>query len=428
LESICLDLKVNRPQAEFLALPHKYRAFVAGYGTGKTWVGCLDQCLHFWKHPGINQGYFAPTYPQIRDIFYPTIEEVAYTCGLDVTIKEANKEVEFYSGRQYRGTTICRSLERPQTIVGFKIGNAQLDEFDLIEPAKAEIAWRKIIARMRYNDASLRNGVAVTTTPEGFRATHKLFVEALTTKPDLVSSYGLVHASTYENATNLPADYISSLEDAYPEQLIDAYLNGQFTNLRSGTVYRSFHRVKNGSEETVTPGDVLHIGMDFNVQHMAATVYVQRENTQKDGLHAVSEFKEVFDTPDMIAAIKSRHGSHKCIVYPDASGNSRRSVDASVSDISLLRQAGFEIEVNSTNPAVKDRINATEKQFQVGKLWVNATACPTTARCLEQQAYDDNGEPDKRSGFDHQNDATTYPVAFLHPIVHRHTSIRPLRL
>jgi hypothetical protein len=41
-----------------------------------------------WRHlqrdvgaPKINQGYFAPTYPQIRDIFYPTIEEVAFDWG-----------------------------------------------------------------------------------------------------------------------------------------------------------------------------------------------------------------------------------------------------------------------------------------------------------------------------------------------------------
>ena len=39
-----------------------------------------------------------------------------------------------------------------------------------------------------------------------------------------------------------------------------------------------------------------------------------------------------------------------------------------------------------------------------------------TARCLEQQAYDDNGEPDKKSGHDHQNDATGYPIAYEMPI------------
>jgi hypothetical protein len=424
MESTCLALRVNRPQASFLALPHKFRAFVAGFGSGKTFAGGLDQCLHYWKHPGINQGYFAPTYPQIRDIFYPTIEEVASLCGLRTEVKEANKEVHFYSGRQYRGTTICRSLERPQTIVGFKIGNAQLDEFDLLDPVKAEISWRKIIARMRYNVDGLRNGVAVTTTPEGFRATHKLFVQSVSEKPALANSYGLVHASTYENEANLPPDYIPSLIETYPDQLIAAYLSGQFTNLQSGTVYRSFDRTKHGSAESVKPDDVLHIGMDFNVQHMAATVFVEREN---DEMHAVSEFKEVFDTPDMIAAIKGRFPEHRAIIYPDASGNSRRSVDASRSDIALLSEARFTIRAKSTNPRVKDRVNSMEKRLQLGKIKVNISACPTVARCLEQQAYDSNGEPDKVSGFDHQNDATTYPVAFLHPIT-RPSSVRSLHL
>ncbi|MGT2495016.1 terminase large subunit domain-containing protein [Cupriavidus basilensis] len=50
--------------------------------SGKTWVGCTSICQHFWQWPKINQGYFAPTYPQIRDIFYPTMDEVAATMGL----------------------------------------------------------------------------------------------------------------------------------------------------------------------------------------------------------------------------------------------------------------------------------------------------------------------------------------------------------
>ena len=28
---------LNQPQARFLALPHKFRAFVAGFGSSKTW-------------------------------------------------------------------------------------------------------------------------------------------------------------------------------------------------------------------------------------------------------------------------------------------------------------------------------------------------------------------------------------------------------
>jgi hypothetical protein len=38
------------------------------------------------------------------------------------------------------------------------------------------------------------------------------------------------------------------------------------------------------------------------------------------------------------------------------------------------------------------------------------------ASCLEQQVYR-NGEPDKTSGVDHQNDATTYPIAYEMPIL-----------
>lgn len=61
---------LNIPQARFLAMQHKFKAYVAGFGSGKTWVGCGGICKGMWEHPKINQGYFAPTYPQIRDIFY----------------------------------------------------------------------------------------------------------------------------------------------------------------------------------------------------------------------------------------------------------------------------------------------------------------------------------------------------------------------
>ena len=110
---------LNVPQSEFLALQNKFRAFVAGFGSGKTWVGCSAISKHFWEWPRINAGYFAPTYAQIRDIFYPTMEVVAHVWGLRTEINQSNHDVHISSGKQYRGTVICRSMEKPQTIVGF---------------------------------------------------------------------------------------------------------------------------------------------------------------------------------------------------------------------------------------------------------------------------------------------------------------------
>lgn len=414
----------NLPQCEFLAMPKKFRAFVGGYGSGKTWVGSMAMCMHHLEHPRVNAGYFSPTYGLIRDVFFPTIDEVASDFGLRTEIREGNKEVHFYYGKKYRGTTICRSMENPNTIIGFTIGHALVDELDTLPLNKAELAWRKILARMRAPGGEDLNRVCVTTTPEGFKATHKLFVAQLQEHPALSANYGLVQASTYDNAANLNDDYIPALLETYPSQLVNAYVNGQFTNLTSGTVYRNYDRARCDSTETIKPADQtkglvaepLLIGMDFNVMHMAASVGVQRPN----GRHYVAELKDVFDTPDMIKIIKERwqDKGHRIIVYPDASGTSRKSVDASKSDIALLEAAKFTVRAMNANPLVKDRVVSTNKQFEIGKLWVNARACPTIARCLESQAYDDNGEPDKKSGFDHQNDATTYPVIFDFPVVH----------
>ncbi|MCW5597651.1 MAG: terminase family protein [Chitinophagaceae bacterium] len=406
--------KANIPQSMFLSLENKFRAFVSGYGGGKTWVGAMSLCKHFYENPYINAGYFAPTYPMIRDIFYPTIEEVGFNFGFDVKINQANKEVSIYLNGKYEGTILCRSLDNPGSVIGFKIGHALIDEFDTMPTNKAMLAWRKVMARMRYKVEGLKNGIDVTTTPEGFMATHKIFIEDIQNKPDLAKNYGIVQASTYDNEKNLPDDYIPSLVESYPAELIQAYLHGQFVNLKSGTVYRSYNRVSHHSDERIKEGEPLYIGMDFNVQHMAASVFVQRPN----GWHAVAELKDVFDTPDMARIIKERwkDKGHRIIIYPDASGGSRKSSDASISDLSILRQSGFEIRVNNTNPAVKDRINSVNKQFELGKLWVNSRECKTIASCLEKQAYDDNGEPDKKSGFDHMNDALGYCISYEFPI------------
>ena len=418
---------LNRPQAQFLALPHKYRAYVAGFGAGKTWAICAGACKHYWEHPKAHRGYFAPTYPQIRDIYFPTIEEVARDWDLRVKIMEANKEVHFYSGRVYRGTTICRSMEKPDSIVGFKIARADIDELDTLPVRKSEQAWRKIIARLRLVYRG-ENGADVATTPEGFKFTYLQWVKAVRDKPELAAMYGMVQASTYENEANLPSDYIPGLLASYPPQLISAYLNGQFVNLTSGTVYHAYNRKLNTCDDVLLDGEPVFVGMDFNVGKMAAVIHVKREGLPR----AVTEVVNAYDTPDMIRILKERMGSRQIRVYPDASGGSRKSVNASTTDIRLLKDAGFMISAPDANPPVKDRINSMNAMFcnAVGerRYRVNADACPTYADSLEQQIWADNGEPDKSAGNDHAPDAGGYFIHRDYPIVKRFALIEPLRI
>ena len=405
-------LKLSAPQNVFLnCLGTKYRAYVGGFGSGKTFIGCIDLLLFFAANPRTTQGYFGISYPSMRDIFYPTFEEAANLLGFTCVIREGNKEVHVYRNGFYYGTVICRSMDNPSSIVGFKISRALVDEIDILPKDKANKAWNKIVARLRLKIPGVENGIGVTTTPEGFLFVHEKF------KKDPTESYSMVQASTYENQEYLPDDYISSLKETYPSNLIEAYINGEFVNLSSGTIYTAFDRQLNDTSRKWDGAEPLYIGMDFNVGQMSAIVHIKENGKPR----AVDEIVNAHDTPDIINIIKNRYQNCTIRVYPDASGGSRKSVDASKTDIALLQQAGFSVIANSKNPFVKDRILAMNRSFcdnnENRDYLVNVSMCPSYADCLEQQVWGKNGEPDKTQKKDHANDAGGYFIAYEYPVI-----------
>lgn len=389
----------------------KFRSYVAGFGAGKTWAGCAGQCQTSYEFPKVPLGYFAPTYPQIRDIYFPTMEEVCHNWGMRAKTNEGNKEVHIYSGGFYRTTVICRSMEKPNTIIGFKIGRAMVDEIDTMPEMKAETAWNKIIARLRFMKSGLLNGADVTTTPEGFKFTYKRFGK------DPKPSYGMVQASTYDNEIYLPEDYIDSLLETYPKALISAYLKGQFVNLTSGGVYTAFDRKKNHSFHVHDGFEPIYVGMDFNVMKMSAVVHVMRD----DQPHAVMELVDIYDTPTMCTVIKDMYPMvQEIFIYPDASGRNSSSKDYAETDLAILEREGFQIIVDNVNPAVKDRVMCMNAMFCNAKgernYFVNTALCPSYTDALEQIVYDANGAPDKKSGLDHVTDAPGYFIVREYPI------------
>lgn len=422
-------LKLNKPQFDFISHPKKFSAFVGGYRSGKTFVGCVRMCINALEHPGIPQGYFAPTYPQIADIFYDTMPVVAEAFGLFADIVPSKKRVYLRDNRgRCLSTIVCKSMEHPHRIVGFNIAHALVDEIDCMPIKKADSAWKKIIARMSTVwPGRDMNTIDVTTTPEGFNWVYRKFVRELAEDPEQRPLYGIVHASTRQNAKNLPKDYISSLRKSYPANLVDAYIDGLFVNLTSGNVYPNFCRRQNHTSETIRPGEALHIGMDFNINRMAACVFVLRGGQAMQ----LDEITKLFDTPAMVAAIKARYPGRSITVYPDASGKNRKSVNGSESDHALLRQAGFNVQVNPSNPFVRDRVLAVNAQFLNGegerRLLINTDKCPHTTQVLEQQAYNDQGDPAK-DGTEDPADAFGYFVVQRFPIIHNITTVQPLRI
>lgn len=408
-----IKMVMTEPQAAFFQLPHKFPAFVAGFGTGKTETMLNCAIRDALDSSAAMIAMYEPTYDLVRLILAPRMEEKLVELGIRYRYNKSENII--YTSTGGCGDFVMRTLDNPARIVGYESYRAHVDELDTLNEKQAELAWRKIIARNRQRPKGQEkpfNRVSVYTTPEGFRFVYKKW------KKNPKPAYGMVQAATKSNPF-LPDDYIDSLREDYPPQLIDAYLNGQFVNLTSGAVYPDFSRELNHSPTIMLPNEPLHIGLDFNVNNMAAIGFVIRE----DAPHAVNELVKLRDTPTMAAMIVDRYKSkgHAVTVYPDASGQNTSSKGASVSDLTILQNAGLTIRTGTVNPRVKDRVNSVNALILNGagvrRLRVNTDACPTFTDCLEQQAYDDSGEPDKKSGHDHANDAGGYFLNFRWPVI-----------
>ncbi len=408
-------------QAAFVSSMEPFPAFVGGFGSGKT-AAAIARIMRLKRMcPAQDVAYYLPTYGLVEDIAFQRFPAMFDRLGLGYKLNRQTATLQTDLGR-----IIFRTMDNPDRIVGFEVAHSILDELDTLPVEKARNVWNKVIARNRQKAStaggkSVANTVAVSTTPEGFRFVHERWVK------NKAPGYALYRAKTMDNAANLPDGYIDNLRNSYPSQLLAAYLDGEFCNLTSGAVYAEFDRALNASTETVRPGEALHVGQDFNVAHGAAVIHVLRG----DDPHAVGELTGVFDTPAMIALLKRDYAGHPIMIYPDASGNNRKSNNASESDIALLRAARFRICVNAANPRVKDRVlaaNAMIHKEGARRYRVNPERCPQLVESLEKQAYTANGEPDKSGGLDHVIDAATYFIVYRYPIIKRTATISPLRM
>ncbi len=410
-------------QRAFVFSKEPFPAFVGGFGSGKTAAAIARIMTLKRLCPGQDVAYYLPTYGLVEDIAYQRFPALFERNGLSYKLNRQAATLHTDIGR-----IVFRTMDNPDRIVGYEVAHSICDELDTLPLEKARNVWNKIIARNRqkaFTDKGtpIPNTVGVATTPEGFRFVYERWVK------NRAPGYELFRARTMDNAEHLPDGYIDNLRNSYPANLLMAYLEGEFVNLTAGSVYPDFDRALNSSAETIKPNETLHIGMDFNVTKMSAVIHVLRG----DDPHAVMEITDVFDTPAMARIIKERYKDqgHAVMIYPDASGSGRRSNNASESDIAILKQHGFQVCVNPTNPAVKDRVLSMNRMLHnegVRRYRVNPQHCPHLVESLEKQPYDKAGEPDKSSGLDHILDAAGYFIAYKYPIKHRIALIQQLRI
>lgn len=387
--------KILNHQAEFISSTARHTGLVGGYRSGKSQAGVFKTVAKKMQMPNVDCAYYLPTYGLIKDVAFPKFKDVLDANGMKYQINKSDKDIITKFGR-----IILRSMDNPDSIIGYEVGYSLIDEADILSKPKMFEIMKMVLARNSVKSVNTNNCTDFVSTPEGFNFLYDFFV-----KKDSKNKK-LIKASTKDNPF-ISESYIESLNESYTENQLKSYLNGEFVNLTSGSVYHSFDRDKNHSDREIKNSDVLHIGMDFNITNMSATFRVSDGNTST----AIDEITEAYDTAEMIDIINKKYPNHKKVIYPDASGAARKT--AGGSDLKLLREAKFIIRNKKKNPKVRDRITTANRKFLNSKgkaeCFVNTNNCPNLTEAYEQLAYK-NDVPDKNSGHDHITDADTYCI------------------
>ena len=401
LENIRNDL--HEPQKEFFDNSNtEILGLSAGYGAGKTRALCAVCVKLAALNVGFTGAVIEPTGSLIRDIWQNDFEQ--FLEHYEIPYSYRASPLPEYILHLPEGDTkiLCRSFENWSRIIGLNLAFVLADEIDTVAPSVCDRAFPKILGRLRSGNV---RQFCAASTPEGFRWMWNTFgSEAAKERTDRK----LIRMRTQDNP-HLPEDFIERMQANYDPSMLQAYLNGEFTNLTTGQVYDRFVREDNIVHTIPSiQMEPLRIGVDFNIGNMSAVIGIKLG----EKLLIIDEIVSAHDTDALAQEIQRRYPSNKIYVYPDASGGNR-STNAAKTDIQILESYGFINLSAKSNPAIRDRVSAVQGLLCNGKgqvrLQINAS-CKRMIECLELQSYTDKGEPDKDAGYDHMNDALGYLI------------------
>lgn len=402
-----LTLDLLPHQAEFVEdITSRYIALVGGFGSGKTAAFCAKGLTLAMHNLGYSMVLMSPTIAMNKRELLPAFEALLMDQEVKYTQVKSQDRFDIRVGNK-----VCKvyflSIENHMKARSMNLAVFGMDELDTVKEEIAEAAWITMTSRLRKGNVF--QGF-VTTTPEGYKFTYKYFVE------EMDEDKHLIQAKTSDNIF-LPQEYIDDMKKRFPANLVDAYLNGQFVNLTSGSVYPNFDRKRNHTDLKIEDfkEHPLHVGIDFNVGKMVGIINIIDNHFP----YTLDEITGEKNTETLIRELKKRFPNKKMYAYPDSSGKSEHS-NASETDISLLISNGIQCFYNPTNPLVKNRVNSMNAMLynmnEEVRWRINTLKCPVLVKSLEQQAYDDNGKPDKGSDLDHAVDGQGYFIWYRFPL------------
>lgn len=391
-------------QVDAIFTQKRYGLIEASTKAGKT-AGCLVWLLEQALRGKENWNYWwvAPVYSQAK-IAYRRMKR-----GIPRNMYKAN-ETELTITLRGGMVIWFKTAEKPDNLYGEDVHAAVVDEATRCK----EESWHAI----RSTLTATRGPIRIIGNVKGRKNwAYKLARKAEAGHKDM--SFARITAKHAILAGIITQEEVDDARATLPESVFNE-LYMAIPSEADGRVYSSFQFAYNVSDSIKDVGGVVHVGMDFNVNPMTATL----GSVVGNELH---EWGEVYqpnsNTERMGNTLRKILGDNRdVIIYPDPSGNSRRTnANLGQTDHAILRKFGFEVVAPPAAPPVIDRVNEVNAMLCTSngtrRTFINPTGCPHLIEAFDGLIWSEKGTGiDKTMGLDHITDAHGYKVHCIFPL------------
>ena len=391
-------MPLTKPQKKVILDKSRFRVLITGRRFGKTFLA-INELAKFASQPNKKVWYVAPSYRQAKAICWNVLKEKMIYHKWAKSINHSDLTITLKNNSQItlRGSDNENSLRE----VGLHF--LVMDEF----ADTSKETWYEVL---RPTLSDTKGHALFCGSPRGFgNWSYELFKLGQTNRDWQSFKYTTLEGGQVSD------DEIEQAKQDLDMRTFQQEYEATFVNY-SGMIYYNFDRDKN-IVTNCNNSDFLHIGLDFNVDPMCAVVCV----IEKDKIYVIDEIQIwSSNTNEMSDEIKIRYPGKKIIVYPDPSARQRKTSAGGLTDIAILKNAGFDVRSRSSAPLVRDRINAVNSKLKnvngKNNLFI-LQSCKNVIKSLERQIYKEGTHiPDKDSGYDHMNDALGYLIEYNFPL------------
>jgi hypothetical protein len=419
-------LRPHLLQSAYYHSPHRFNVLPAGRRSGKTELAKRKLVRRAIRGSGFRSPrYFAaaPTRDQAKTIYWKDLKALVPR-KLIGDISETHLSIMLTTGAEL----FVVGMDKPERIEGSPVDGGILDEYANMKPD----AWEAHVFPALADRGGWCDMIGV---PEGRNHYFALYNRAMADMAALgpASEWG---AYTWTSASVLNGTAIGRafLAEAQRTMALRTYRQEFEASFESftGVILYAFTR-ENVRPCPYDPRLNIHVGQDFNVNPMSATVWQERPlfingmpviiNGRPDVVsdqigEVVLMTSNTDEAADEITRRYARNGQVNHITFhPDPSGANNHTSAQGRTDISILVSRGFNVQAMTSAPLIRDRFAVTNARFRNAKgerrQFVDPS-CTASIEAYEGLVYKvgkdglSTNDPDKTGGFDHLCDAAGY--------------------